>query len=1463
LSDLFERQVRERPLSVALETPERSVTYRSLNARANAIAWFLRERGLGPECLVGVALPRGADQVAAVLGVLKAGAAYVPIDPALPDTRITYMVDDADVGLILVGGGERDLGHLQHVADRITCLDDVDPDPESSSPRRNLVDRDRTTRLRPEHLAYLIYTSGSTGVPKGVGVPHTGLAALATTLIERCASSPDSRVLHLASLSFDVALWELVTALLAGGTLVLPGLGQVAGEDLLRLLVERQVTHASIPVSVLSTFAHGAETQLPDLVTVSTGGEVCPPEIVRRWSAGRRMLNGYGPTECTVAATVSEPLTGVRAPIGRPVSNTQVYVLSERLELVERGVPGELYISGDGLARGYLNLPELTCSRFVADPYGAPGSRMYRTGDIVRWDVEGQLVFLGRTDDQVKVRGFRIELGEIESALAEQPGVVQAAAAISEHLPGGPGLVGYVVLAAGTDVGAVREAVRNRLPGYLMPSVVLAVDVMPRTPNGKVDRLALPAPERSAGGGRPPRDRRERELCALFGETLGLPDVGIDDDFFALGGHSLLGTRLISRIRAVLGIEVKLRELFESPTVFELARRLDPAVTTRLALRPAARPDPMPLSFAQRRLWFLHQLEGPSPTYNMPLALHLDGDLDEAALEATLRDVVARHETLRTIFPELDGQPVQRVLDPEAARVRVDVRDVDEAELPTVLREAARHRFALDSEIPVRAWLFRMGSARSVLLLVMHHIAGDGWSMRPLAADLMTAYAARRAGTEPAWVPLPVQYADFTMWQHDVLGVESNPDSLLSSQLRHWAQVLANLPDTPTLPPDRPRPATATYRGGTERFEVDAELTEGLRSLARLSGCTLHMVLHAVMAAVLTRMSGGTDIAVGSGVAGRTDERLEDLIGMFVNMLVLRTDTAGDPTFSKLLERVRDTSLDAYGNQDVPFEHVVERLNPERSATHNPLFQVALVLQNNDRALFDLPGLAVRAEQLDTGTSRFDLFVTLSEEEGRGGRPAGLAGAVEYSTDLYDPATVVTFVERWVRVLRAVVTDPGQRIHELDLLLPGEGTQLLDVWGDGGPGVPVRTLPDLFESHARRRPDAPAVTSGDVHWSYGQLNTHANRIARWLIARGIGPEALVGIALPQEAHQVAVMLGILKAGAAYLPVDLVSPPARVDRMVRDAAPRLVLATRETAAELPPALPVEVVSIDAAATVAAWDTQSGTDPRDAERIRPLRVDNLAYVMYTSGSTGTPKGVLVPHAGVAALAATVAERWRIDGTSRLLQFFAPSTDASVLTLVMALCSGASVAVPQRRVLGHELLDELEAQRVTHGFLSPSVLGTLPPEAPSRLAGMKSLVVGAEEMPGDAVERWSPSRRLFNAYGPTEITVASTVAGPLSGRYAPIGQPILGARLYVLDGWLRPVPTGVAGELYIAGPGVTRGYLGMPGHSSSRFIADPFGAAGTRMYRSGDVVRWSALGELEFIGRADDQVKVRGFR
>ncbi|MEU8824339.1 amino acid adenylation domain-containing protein [Streptomyces sp. NPDC048636] len=1470
LPELFAAQAARTPDAPALVHGGTELSYAEVDARANRLARLLAERGAGPERLVAVAMERSAELVVALLAVVKSGAAYVPVDPAYPAERIGYMLADS-APVLLVTTAELAAGLPGDEVERVVVDDPATRAALAALPSGGLGDGDRRAPLTPDHAAYVIYTSGSTGRPKGVVVAHRSVADYLAWTARTYPGAAGAALLH-SPVSFDLTVTALFTPLVTGGTVLV---GALAEQDpVAARLADTPVTFLKATPSHLPLL--GA---LPDGFSPARelllGGEALMGEALAEWRARHPAVtvwNVYGPTEATVNCTEyriapGDELPGGPVPMGRPQGNVRAYVLDAALRPVPAGVVGELYIAGTALARGYLGRPALTAERFTADPYGPAGARMYRTGDLARRLADGNLVFAGRADDQVKLYGHRIELGEVAAAVAAHPEVAAQAVVVREDRPGTRRLVAYATARPGRtlDGAAVRARTADALPAYMVPDAVVVLDALPLTAHGKLDRAALPEPEFRSGAvaARTPRTPQEEILCALFARVLELPEAGVDDDFFALGGNSLSAVRLLSRVRSAFGAEVDVRAVFEAPTARLLARRLADAGGARPALVPAERPEEIPLSSAQRRLWFLGRLHGPTGTYNVPIAIRLRGTLDPDALRAALGDVLARHESLRTVFPEHRGRPRQRILAPEEVTVPLETADVPATGVAEALREAAARGFDLATDIPLRARLFTVSDDEWVLLLTVHHIASDGWSNAPLARDLSTAYAARVRGHAPEFAPLPVQYADYTLWQAAVLGDPDDPESPLSRQLEFWADALDGAPAELALPTDRPRPAEPGHEGGVVEFTYDAALHARLAELAREHQVSLFMVVQAGLATLLHRLGAGDDIPIGTAVAGRADEALEDLVGFFVNTLVLRTDLGGDPGFGELLDRVRAADLAAYAHQDVPFERLVDALGTDRTGAHSPLFQVFLAFQNNAAPRLELPGLTASPAAFELTSAKVDLGVELGETFDADGAPAGLRGQITYRTELFDHTTVESLAARFGAVLAAVAEDPRQPVGGVELLRGEERRRVLVEWNDTAREAGPASFPELFAAQTARTPDRTAVVAGAERLTYAELDVRANRWARLLIARGAGPEDPVAVAVPRSLDWLAATLGVLKAGAAYLPVDPGYPDERIAFLVRDARPALVLTTAAEAGRIGAATGVPPLVVDGAQVRAELAAAATADPTDADRVRPLDVAHPAYVIYTSGSTGRPKGVVVTHTGIASMAGAHRESFALDADSRVLQAVSPSFDVSMADLVMTLLSGAALVLPEGHgaPVGAELAALLRDQAVTHFQLTAGALATVPD---TELPSLRTVGVGGEPCAPDQVARWSAGRRMVNAYGPSETTVAATLSRPLTGAVrAPIGGPVWNTRVYVLDDRLAPVPAGVAGELYIAGAGLARGYLNRPVLTAERFVADPFGGPGERLYRTGDVVRWRADGQLEFLGRADDQVKVRGFR
>ncbi len=1499
LHDLFAAAAARTPGAPAVSFHGRTLTYAELGARADSLALRLRALGVGPESVVGVCLARTPELVAALLGVLRAGGAYLPLDPAYPADRLAYMLADSGARVLLTQ--ESLAGLFGDFAGEIVALDGT-PLPPAPSPAGREGEHD----VHPDNPAYLIYTSGSTGRPKGVAIPHRAAAVFVHWMRDTVTDEERAGVLASTSVSFDVSVAEIFGTLCWGGRLVLVEnaleLASLSDADGVRLAT-------MVPTAAAELLRSGG---IPRKVRAfNLAGEPLPADLARGlYALGHveRVRNLYGPTEDTAYSTWTTVEPGAeRVTIGRPVAGTRAYVLDAELRPVPVGAAGELYLAGAGLARGYHARPELTAALFRPDPFAAaPGGRMYRTLDRARWNPAGELEYLGRVDTQVKVRGVRVELGEVEAVLREHPAVADAAAMILADGAGGR-LVAWVVPAEDGPVpgaAALRGWLRERLPEPMVPSAFVELDALPRTPSGKTDRRALPAPAPASGEDTyvAPRTATEERIAIAWADVLRVERVGVDDSFFDLGGHSLLATQAMSRLRAALHVDLPLRVLFEAPTVAALARRVEAALPDAIPvppILPAPRGGELPLSFAQERLWFLDQLEPGSPFYNIPGAVRLRGPLDAAALEWALGEIVRRHEALRTVFPERGGRAAQVVLPPEPLALPVE----DLSDLPEEAREAAvrgvvdeevRHAFDLARGPLLRARLLRAGEDEHVLVLVMHHVVSDAWSMGIFFGELGEAYRARLAGREPVLAPLPVQYADFAVWQRAWLTGE-----VLERQLGWWRDRLRGAPAVLELPTDRPRPAVQRFHGASHVFSVPEAAASSLRALGRREGATPFMVLLAAFQLLLARYSGQDDVVVGTPIAGRNREETERLIGFFVNTLALRTELWDDPTFRDLVARVRETTLGAYQHQDLPFERLVEELQPERSLSRTPLFQVMFVFQNVPPGGLDLGGVAVEPLEFEFRSEKFDLTLTMLEH------PDGLLGGVQYSTDLFDAATIERMSGHLVALLSAAAAEPARPVSELRLLGEAERAELVAAAG-GTRSFAVRdTLHGRFAAAASRAPEAVAVTLGAESLTYREVERRAAGLGRELRRRGVGPEVRVGLCLERSAEMVVAILGVLKAGGAYVPIDPAYPADRIGYLLEDSGVSLVLAQEATRAVLPEVPGVEVVALDSPHPPAPAPTKGkgehdddtpegearqhgGSPPPERGRVASLSEpgggpaidpDSAAYVIYTSGSTGRPKGVVVTHANVLRLFDATQEWFGFGAEDVWTLFHSYAFDFSVWEMWGALLHGGRlVVVPWETSRDPEAFRALlGAERVTVLNQTPSAFRQLvrADEAASvDELSLRWVVFGGEALEPRTLKPWMERHgdarpRLVNMYGITETTVHVTYR-PVTAEDAEsapgsvIGEGIPDLRVHLLDRSLEPVPPGVPGEMYVGGGGVARGYLGRPELTAERFVPDPYSAEpGARMYRSGDRARRRAGGGLEYLGRADQQVKVRGFR
>ncbi|MDF5720952.1 MAG: amino acid adenylation domain-containing protein [Rhizonema sp. PD37] len=1465
---LFELQVTRTPDAVALMYENQQLTYRELNSRANQLAHYLQTLGVSADVLVGLCVERSLLMVVGLLGILKAGGAYVPLDPDYPQERLNFMLEDAQVQVLLTQ--QPLLERLPENHTPLVCLD-TDWQLIFQSSDQNLVNS--TT---PNNLAYVIYTSGSTGQPKGVMIQHQSLVNITQTVIVEYGLSNSDRSLQFSSISFDVAAAEIYPCLSCGATIVLRTEQMLSS---VQMFMEKcrdwDLTVLDLPTAYwyqVTIELASTNLLLPySIRLVTIGGERLLNQQLRIWQQHigeyPQLIDAYGPTETTIAATLCRLLGSVttevdeqKISIGHPIHNTQIYILDQYLQPVPIGVAGELHIGGAGLARGYLNRPELTQEKFIPNPFSTNSdSRLYKTGDLARYLPDGNIEYLGRIDNQVKIRGFRIELGEIEAVLNQHSDVQTSCVIACKDTTGDKRLIAYVVpYQQHTPTNReLRQYLSSQLPLYMVPNAFVVLESLPLTSNGKVDYRSLPAADLDTeliDEFVAPRTSIEKTLALVWAEVLRVEQVGIYDNFFELGGHSLLATQVISRLQEAFQISLPLRYLFKSPTVAQLSNVISVELQTDShltipAIVPVPRENDLPLSWAQERLWFLHHLEGESGAYTMSCAVRLVGNLNVKALEQSLQEIVRRHEVLRTRFEIKANRPVQAIA--SHMTIKLPVVDLQHTAYPEkqvkqlVIKETNKP-FDLTNGSVLRVMLWRVSQDEYILLLAIHHIAADGWSIGVLIRELSAHYRSISANSSVLLPELSVQYTDFAIWQRQWL-----TSNVLERQLSYWKQQLAGAPPLLELPTDRSRPAVQTFQGGIERFQLDSKLTSGIKQLSKESGATLFMTLLAGFVALLSRYSGQTDLVVGSPIANRNRQEIEPLIGFFVNTLALRFDLSQEPTFQALLAQVRQITLDAYENQDLPFEMLVEELQPERKLNRNPLVQVVFALQNAPTFPWDLPGLSVEQLSWHLETVRVDLEVHFWET------PEGLNGFCCYSSDLFDAATIVRMMQQFQILLEAIVANPKQPINQLPLLTTAQKQQLLMEWNATKTDYPSsQCIHQLFEAQVVRTPDAVAVVFGEQQLTYRELNAQANQLAHYLQKLGVKPETLLGICVERSVSAIVGLLGILKAGGAYVPLDPKYPPERIAYMLSDSQVQVLLTQSKLMDKLPKHK-AQVICLDKDWGVI--EEKSKENP-----ISGATPNNLAYVIYTSGSTGQPKGVLVVHQGLCNLASAQNRLFDVQPDSRILQFASLSFDASIWEIVMAVCSGATLVLgtPESLLPGKDLMQLLHYQSITHVTLPPSALAVMPT---GKLPALQNIVVAGEALSADLVGQWSQNRRLFNAYGPTESTVCATVAFCSDGsQKPPIGRPIANTQIYILDPHCQPTPIGVPGELYIAGIGLARGYMNRPDLTAEKFIRHPFSSKpDDRIYKTGDKARYLSDGNIEFLGRIDHQVKVRGFR
>ncbi|MFK5968540.1 MAG: amino acid adenylation domain-containing protein [Candidatus Marithrix sp.] len=1563
IHQLFEEQVEKTPDAIAVVFEDQLLTYRELNNESNKLAHYLINLEVKPETLVGICIERSLEMVIGLLGILKAGGAYVPLDPSYPQERLSFMLKDTQVKILLTQQHLIKTFPTQEL--KIICLD---TDCEIVSKQ---IETNPNNNVKPENLAYVIYTSGSTGKPKGIQIIHSAVVNFLTTMRQRPGLNEHDVLLAVTTMSFDISVLELYLPLIVGAKLILVS-REIAGDgsQLLETMINSNTTiMQATPATWHLLIAAGWDYKLNKILV---GGEDLSKELANQLlKESDSVWNMYGPTEATVWTTVCDVgayhlrlVTTVKESIGHPIANIQIYILNKQMQQIPIGTKGELHIGGVGLARGYLNRPELTTEKFVPNPFSDEiNSRLYKTGDLARYLPDGNIEYLGRIDNQVKIRGFRIELGEIETKLHQHPDIRDAVVIAREDTPGEKKLVAYLVVyqlakqrvpmhgscsveclvntgrdnkiqkvhtedisyggigisglkddcqlgqrfilslnlpsmqtnetlkiegnlvwlgnngyagiqfdASSNDDVKLRNAINNffeqqgilkvlensfidklapfllnTLPDYMVPAHFIILDNLPLTLNGKVDRKALPVPDLT----RPDLYTAvEDTLTKIWAEILGLERVGLHDNFLRLGGNSLLATKIISQINELFQLELPLYALFESPTIAELAEQVETPLheSVNLQIPPiesVANYTNIPLSFAQQQLWLLAQIIPDIPVYNEPLTIRLGRPIDIVVLEKCINEVLCRHDSLRTTFTtDKDGQPIQVI----SLIKNWDLPIVDLSEFPANTKEdeyirlatqSAKQPFDLVKGPLFRAILFRLNEADYRLCLTLHHIIFDGVSLyNVLFPELITLYQDFVSKKLSPLPELSIQYADYAIWQQ-----KSLPEELLEQQLTYWKQQLANLP-TLQLPLDRPRSVLQTYKGARHCLVLSKEITTAIKELSQQEKVTPFMTLLAAFNILLYRYSGQDDISIGTVTAGRNHAELDDIVGMFLNTLVLRTDLSGNPNFKQLLQRVGKIAIEAYSNEDLPFELLVKALHPERKLNINPFFQVAFILEPSLSKIES--NWTINQYDIHTGTSKFDLTISLDERHG------GIIGRIEYNTDLFDETTIIRMIDHYKCLLEGIIANPEQPIAQLPLLTKKEQQQLQN-WNKSPLEMCIH---QLFEAQVKRTPNAIAVVFEEQQLTYQELNNRANQLANYLIKLGVEPEILVGVCIERSIEMIVGIFGILKAGGAYVPLDPTYPQERLSFMLEDSKIKILL-TQQHLRKLIPIRLSTVIRIDSEWKDIAQEETKNPDSK-------MLPSNLAYVIYTSGSTGKPKGVLLEHRGLCNLSIAQINAFGIHADSRVLQFASLNFDASISEIVMALISGATLCLGTKDTLlpDSPLLQFLQEKNITVATLPPSILVTLPSE---KLPNLQTIIVAGEICSPELVTQYAPERHFFNAYGPTEATVCTTIAKCIDdGCKPPIGHPIVNTQVYILDKYLQQVPIGVIGELHVAGINLARGYLNRPKLTAEKFISNPFSDdSKSRLYKTGDLARYYPDGNIEFLGRIDYQVKVRGFR
>ncbi|WP_353931424.1 non-ribosomal peptide synthase/polyketide synthase [Okeanomitos corallinicola TIOX110] len=1465
LHQLFEEQVKTTPDFIAVEFGEQQLTYQQLNSRANQLANYLISLGVKADVVVGICVQRSLEMIVGILAILKAGGAYLPLDPEYPIERLQFMVEDANIPVLITQTSLK--SQFNQYQGHTICVDtDLSVISQYSEENTN-------PQVKSENLGYVIYTSGSTGKPKGVAMSQLALANLIFWHVDELKVTSEKRTLQFSPLSFDASFHEMFTAWHSGGTLVLiteeMRLDAVA---LLGFIEENRIHRLFIPFVGLQQIAEVAVSRefftshLQEIITAGEQLQITPSiaQWLSKLTNNCTLHNHYGPSETHVVTTYT--LTGtvetwpLLPPIGRPIANTQVYILDKQLQPVPVGVPGELYIGGVALANGYLNRPELTAERFTINPFDE-NSRLYKTGDLVKYLPDGNIEFLGRIDNQVKIRGFRIELGEIEAVLSQYEDVEGCCAIAREDIPGDKRLVAYVVGANTLTSSNLRQFLQGKLPEYMLPTAFVILAEMPQTPSGKVDRRALPAPDVQSEITETyvaPRTATEEILTLIWAEVLKIERVGITDNFFELGGHSLLATQIVSRISSSFQIEIPLKNIFTAPTIEQQAQIIEQTQkkqtkTQKTPIKPRIEKTEIPLSYGQQRLWFIDKLEPNSASYNLPAALKLQGELSIEALEKSFQTIINKHESLRTNIKEIAGKPQQIIHQKTNWKIStIDIKalsiEQQQKETKAIINQQTNQLFNLEKDSLIRATLIKLTETENIFTLCMHHIISDGWSMGVFIEELVTIYNSYIQGKETELKPLPIQYADFAIWQRNWLQGE-----VLEQQINYWSKQLENAPTFLPLPTDRPRPAVQTFAGAYQEFTISKELTNELQKVSKEQGVTLFMTLLAAYNTLLYRYTGQTDILVGTPIANRNRKEIESLIGFFVNTLVLRTELSGNSKFSEILNKTRSTALSAYAHQDLPFEMLVEALEIERDLSHSPLFQAVFALQNAPISEIELTGLKTNLLPIETATAKFDLTLSIEQTE------TGLIGGWEYNTDLFDSSTINRMTGHFINLLSAIVENPQTEINQLPILTATEKQQLLIDWNKTETENKIeKTITQLFTEQVEKTPNAVAVVFENQQLTYSELNNKANQLAHYLISLGVKADILVGICVERSLEMIIGQLGILKAGASYLPIDPEYPTERIKFILEDTKINILL-TQQNLKQKIQNNQTQTTCLDT-----EWEKINQQNQKNPHK--EITSNHLAYVIYTSGSTGTPKGVEITHQGLTNLINWHQKQFKITTADKATQLAGTGFDAAVWETWPYLTAGATLHLVRKEILvsPEQLQKWLTENQITISFVpTPITQELLKLDWKKEKTKLRYLLTGGDKLTQNPTNKIP--FQVINNYGPTENTVVTTscILETQKQTSPSIGKPIDNTKVYILDSNLQPVPVGVAGELHIAGTGLARGYLNRPELTAEKFIPNPFDNGKTKLYKTGDLVRYLTDGNIEYLGRSDNQVKIRGFR